>query len=91
MGLLNVQMSGLLFLVPSLELFYFCLFCPIPMYWFLFYLISFHYCLIEASFFSNERQKGKDPDEREGVEEPGRVEEGNPNQDLLCKKKTIFN
>lgn len=44
------------FLVPSLGLFCFCLFCPTPLCLFLF--ISFHFYSLGTCLLSNERRKG---------------------------------
>ena len=48
---------------------------------FLSYILYYYH--IEAALFSNERQKGLDPDGRE-------KRRGNYNQDILCEKKSIY-
>lgn len=52
-------MNGFLFLAPSLGLFFFCLFCAMPMDGvFVFILLYFILLLSLRSLFSNESQKG---------------------------------
>lgn len=57
-GIPEGVVSGSLFLVPPLGLFSSCLFCPIPIHWFLFYFIVFYYHPLEPCLFSNDTQKG---------------------------------
>lgn len=58
-----------LFLVSFLGFFSFCLFYPILIFLFLFNL--FYYYPLGAYLFSNERQKGGDPDEKGAGENLG--------------------
>lgn len=70
-----------LFLVPSLGLF--SLF-GLPSSDVLAFVLFFYYSL-ETCLFTNERQKGREPDGREGRKDLGGVEEGETgNQDILC-------